>query len=195
MIEVTCKYCKSKNEIDETEYKPGSHITAFCRRCGQDIEVDIPGTPEEETPEQEISTMQEGFNVSSRDIAEAEVVGEASNSHDTEMEKARLMLEAERIRLEHRRLDHEEKIMSQQNQAALPDYNEDHPVGGKSKVTAGILALFLGGFGVHKFYLGKTGMGVLYLVFCWTYIPSVIGLVEAIIYFSKSDREFNRLYN
>lgn len=33
----------------------------------------------------------------------------------------------------------------------------------KSKITAGILAILLGGLGIHKFYLGKTGMGILYL--------------------------------
>jgi len=60
----------------------------------------------------------------------------------------------------------------------------------KSKTTAGLLALFLGGLGAHKFYLGKTGMGVLYLVFCWTFIPALIALIEAIQLFSMSDSEF-----
>jgi len=44
-------------------------------------------------------------------------------------------------------------------------------------VTA-ILALFLGGFGAHKFYLGESGIGVLYLVFCWTGIPSIVAFFE-----------------
>src|SRR5665647_305696 len=41
---------------------------------------------------------------------------------------------------------------------------------GKSKLAAALFALFLGGFGIHKFYLGCTGMGILYLLFCWTFI-------------------------
>lgn len=49
----------------------------------------------------------------------------------------------------------------------------------KNPTTAVILALLLGGFGVHKFYLGKTGMGILYLVFCWTYIPAIVAFFEA----------------
>lgn len=40
-----------------------------------------------------------------------------------------------------------------------------------NKVAYCLLALFLGGFGAHKFYSGKTGMGILYIVFCWTAIP------------------------
>ena len=49
----------------------------------------------------------------------------------------------------------------------------------KNPTTAVLLAVFLGGLGVHKFYMGENGLGVLYLVFCWTYIPAVIGLIEA----------------
>lgn len=62
----------------------------------------------------------------------------------------------------------------------------------KSKVTAGVLALLLGGFGVHKFYLGKIGMGILYLVFCWTYIPALVSFVEGMIYLCSSDENFSR---
>ena len=65
----------------------------------------------------------------------------------------------------------------------------------KSKVTAGVLALLLGGFGVHKFYLGKIGMGILYLVFCWTYIPALVSFVEGIIYLCSSDENFSRKYH
>mgnify|MGYP003458009378 CR=1 FL=1 len=48
----------------------------------------------------------------------------------------------------------------------------------KSKVAAGILAMFLGGIGVHKFYLGQVGMGILYLCFCWTGIPAFVAFIE-----------------
>lgn len=60
----------------------------------------------------------------------------------------------------------------------------------KSKVAAGILAIFFGGLGIHKFYLGKVGLGILYLLFCWTYIPEVIGLIEGIIYLCSDDHNF-----
>ena len=60
----------------------------------------------------------------------------------------------------------------------------------KSKVVAGILALLLGGLGIHKFYLGKIGMGILYLLFCWTGIPAIIGFIEGLIYLCSSDENF-----
>lgn len=49
----------------------------------------------------------------------------------------------------------------------------------KSATVAVLLALFLGGIGVHKFYLGQIGLGIVYLLFCWTTIPAWIALVEA----------------
>ncbi|SDX92796.1 TM2 domain-containing protein [Halopenitus persicus] len=64
----------------------------------------------------------------------------------------------------------------------------------KDRTTAGILALLLGGIGAHKFYLGETGMGLLYLCFSWTFIPAIIGFIEGILYLTKSDEEFQRQY-
>ena len=60
----------------------------------------------------------------------------------------------------------------------------------KSKVTAGILAILLGGIGVHKFYMGKIGMGIVYLLFCWTGIPAIVGVIEGIMYLCSNDENF-----
>lgn len=68
------------------------------------------------------------------------------------------------------------------------------PGQGKRRISAVLLALFLGGLGVHKFYLGRTGQGILYLLFCWTFIPSLIAFVEFIIYLCSSDENFARKY-
>lgn len=65
----------------------------------------------------------------------------------------------------------------------------------KNKSTAGILAILLGGLGVHKFYLGKTGIGIVYLLFFWTGIPVIVGLIEGIQYLTMSDNKFNHRYN
>jgi len=64
----------------------------------------------------------------------------------------------------------------------------------KNRTTAGILAILLGGVGVHKFYLGKIGMGVLYLLFFWTCIPAIVGLIEGIIYLTMDDSSFSKKY-
>ena len=82
-----------------------------------------------------------------------------------------------------------------QTAAQYPQAGFVTPPGSKSKVTAGLLALFLGGLGVHKFYLGQTGLGILYLLFCWTGVPSIIALIEGIIYFSTSDLDFYQKYH
>ncbi len=62
------------------------------------------------------------------------------------------------------------------------------------KLAAGLLAILLGGLGIHKFYLGDTGKGILYLCFCWTGIPSIIGIIEGVIFLTQSDEEFNQKY-
>jgi TM2 domain-containing membrane protein YozV len=77
-------------------------------------------------------------------------------------------------------------------QQAQPTYvtgiNPSWPV--KSKIAAGLLAIFLGGIGIHKFYLGKIGMGILYICFCWTGIPAIVAFIEGIIYLCSNDENF-----
>jgi TM2 domain-containing membrane protein YozV len=64
----------------------------------------------------------------------------------------------------------------------------------KNKIVAAILAIVLGGLGIHKFYLGHTGKGILYLLFCWTYIPSLIAFIEGIIILCSNDENFQIKY-
>ena len=64
----------------------------------------------------------------------------------------------------------------------------------KSKIVAALLAIFLGGLGFHKFYLGKVGMGILHLLFCWTYIPGIISFIHGIMLLMMSDQDFERKY-
>lgn len=64
----------------------------------------------------------------------------------------------------------------------------------KNRYVAAILAFFLGGFGVHKFYLGKW-IGIIYLALCWTYIPAIVALIEGILYLVNGEDAFNEKYN
>lgn len=65
----------------------------------------------------------------------------------------------------------------------------------KDKTTAAILAFLLGGIGVHRFYLGQGGLGILYLLFCWTLIPMLISFIDFIIFLTMNDNTFNEKYN
>lgn len=67
--------------------------------------------------------------------------------------------------------------------------------GESNRVPAALFAIFLGWVGGHKFYLGKIFQGLLYLFFCWTFIPAIIGFIEGIIYLTMSDQEFGRKYS
>lgn len=64
----------------------------------------------------------------------------------------------------------------------------------KNKTTAALLAIFLGGIGGHKFYLGKPIQGIIYLIFCWTWIPLTVGLIEGIMYLAMSEQAFQEKY-
>ena len=69
-------------------------------------------------------------------------------------------------------------------------------LGADKKIVAGICGILLGGFGVHKFILGYTTEGIIQIVitFFTCGLGSVVGLVEGIIYLTKTDEEFVRTY-
>ena len=65
----------------------------------------------------------------------------------------------------------------------------------KSKTTAALLAFFLGGLGIHRFYLGETMTGLIYLFFCWTFIPLILSLFDFLFFLLMSNEKFNLRYN
>lgn len=79
--------------------------------------------------------------------------------------------------------------------------------GSKNKIAAGLLAIFLGGLGIHKFYLGYIGPGLVFLLtntIGWfvtifllglpNFALGIIALIEGIIYLTKPDEEFEQTY-
>ena len=62
----------------------------------------------------------------------------------------------------------------------------------RDEVVGILLALFLGTFGVHHFYLRRTGLGILYCCFFWTGIPSILGFIEC-FFMPGRVREFNAI--
>jgi len=68
---------------------------------------------------------------------------------------------------------------------------------GKDKTTAGILGILLGGLGIHHFYLGSMGTGVIELVITAVScgIGALVGLVEGILILTMSQEDFDAKYN
>lgn len=65
-------------------------------------------------------------------------------------------------------------------------YFASHP----DRITAGILAILLGDLGVQHFYTGQIGRGIVDILFCWTGIPAIVGLIEGVIWLCESDGAF-----
>jgi len=77
-----------------------------------------------------------------------------------------------------------------------PSQNIDN----SQKLSAGVCALLLGCFGVHKFILGYKAQGIVLLLttllslFILAFVTGIIGFIEGIIYLTKTDEEFERIY-
>lgn len=64
----------------------------------------------------------------------------------------------------------------------------------KSRVATVLLAFFLGGLGAHRFYLGQW-WGIFYLLLCWTGVPGLVALIEAIVFLARGQQSFDEAYN
>jgi TM2 domain-containing membrane protein YozV len=74
------------------------------------------------------------------------------------------------------------------------------PPGAEKKIAAGICGILLGSLGIHKFILGYQKEGLILLLvtvltcFFASPVTGIIGLIEGIIYLTKSDEEFVSTY-
>jgi TM2 domain-containing membrane protein YozV len=64
----------------------------------------------------------------------------------------------------------------------------------KDKMVAGILAILLGGLGIHHFYLGNTTRGIIYIVLMFVGVSPILGLIDGIMFLTKPDDVFQRCY-
>ena len=87
--------------------------------------------------------------------------------------------------------------MQSVNPGAMTDWKA---MGGDKKIVAGILAILVGSLGIHKFILGYTTEGVIMLLVSvlscgmLAIVMTVIGIIEGVMYLTKSDEEFVRTY-
>ena len=86
------------------------------------------------------------------------------------------------------------KKMTNNNVCTKCDTTDSIKVETKDRTVAVILAFFLGGFGIHKFYLNQPLWGLTYILFCWTGIPAIVAFIEGIIYIATSEEEFQNKY-
>jgi TM2 domain-containing membrane protein YozV len=63
------------------------------------------------------------------------------------------------------------------------------------KIVAALFALALGGLGLHRVYLGRPASAFIYLLFCWTFVPALIAVVEGIRLLAMSDAKFAARYS
>lgn len=79
------------------------------------------------------------------------------------------------------------------NNPVPPTYSKEQI---DKKLVAGLLGIFLGGLGVHKFYLGYSKEGIIQIVITVVTcgFGSILGLIEGILYLTKPDNEFVATY-
>lgn len=65
----------------------------------------------------------------------------------------------------------------------------------KDKTLTGLLALILGSLGIHRFYLGQTKLGILYIILLFTGVSAILGLIDAVIFLTMNQDDFDDKYN
>ena len=166
-----CSSCGSEN-LDDAR---------FCKGCGSDLSKGVKTAP---------SAVKDAENIQKNTVmppagAQAPKFG-ASQSQPNYQQQQPNYQQQQQPNYQ------QQQFHPQQQTQYAPNYFPRTP---KDKTVAGILGILLGGIGVHKFYMEKIGIGILYLIFCWTFIPAIVGFIEGIIYLVEDDVKFQRRIN
>ena len=62
-----------------------------------------------------------------------------------------------------------------------------------NKIAYALIAIFIGDFGIHRFYAGRWLSGIIYLLFFWTMIPGLLGLIEGIVAITRDDDGYGNI--
>ena len=173
--------------------EPVKNAARFCESCGKKLREDEP-----EIDYTSYTSRKSAGNVQYEQVSQAPVFDE-DDVPAADVAQPDPYREYQRHTYDYKGRDRQEPVSSYAR--TNPSYTYEKygyeymadpswPV--RSKIAAGILGILLGGIGAHKFYLGQIGKGILYVLFAWTGIPAIIGLIQGVIYLTQSDEEFSR---
>jgi TM2 domain-containing membrane protein YozV len=167
--------------------EPVKNAAKFCESCGARLRDDEPDIDYSSYTTRKTSGNVQYEQVSQKPVFEEtqEPAVDPVQKYDTDPYR-----EYQRHTYDYKGKDKANISSGYQSYGAQVEGNPDWPV--RSKIAAGILAILLGGLGVHDFYLGKIWQGILSILFFWTGIPGLVGLIQGIIYLTQSDEEFGR---
>ena len=201
MDRITCAYCGSELIVEYSEGDISLSLVQEIKETLQDFGQETQGAIRESTgvTQAELQRVQIGQQIGTLQIQLSSIRAEIRT-----LEREQQLSRAAKKQLKDLREEERECLSQIRNlQSFLSDAKGTYQVSKtktyqtskpKSKTIAILLAFFLGSFGIHKFYLNSPKWGVIYLIFSWTGIPTILGLLEAIYYLIMSDETFQQRY-
>lgn len=157
---------ESSGMVRTEVYAPNEKILSMWKEFSMNPINEETNVEEEKIAE--VATAEEAVELPAEEVTTQEVVTDelSASANDEKQEKKKKQT----------------KQKSEEAQNKKPD-----------RVLVGIMAILFGSYGVHRFMLKQTKLGLLYLLFCWTGIPFVLGLIDGIRYLSSSDEAFEEM--
>jgi TM2 domain-containing membrane protein YozV len=193
MDRITCAYCGSELIVEYSEGDMNLSLVQKIKETLQDLGQETQGAIRESAgvTQTELQRVQIGQQIGTLQIQVSNIRAEIRT-----LEREKQLSRAAKNQLKELRKEEQECLLQIRNlQSFLPNTKGTYQVSKpKSKLLAILLAFFLGSFGIHKFYLNDSKWGIIYLVFCWTGIPTMLGLFEAVYYLLMSEETFQQKY-